>query len=40
MYIERTNILYSVELLIESLMESVTFNPFIDWIFALPFDKL
>ncbi len=32
MYIERADILYSVR--------SVTFNPFIDEIFALPFDSL
>ncbi len=38
MYIERVDILYSVELLDQSLMRSFTFNPFIDEIFALPFD--
>ncbi len=37
-YIERVDILYSVELLDESLMRSVTFNRFIDEIFALLFD--
>ncbi len=39
MYIEREDILYSVELLDQSLMRSVTFNPFIHEIFALPFDS-
>ena len=39
MYIERAHILYSVELLDQSLMRSVTFNPFIDEIFALHFDN-
>ncbi len=38
MYIERADVLHSVELLDQSLMRSVTFNPFIDEIFALPFD--
>ncbi len=40
MYIERADILYSVGLSDQLLMRSVTFNPFIDEIFALPFDKL
>ncbi len=39
MYIKRADILYSVELLNQSLMRSVTFNPFIDEIFALPFEN-
>ncbi len=39
MYIERADILYSVELLDQSIMRSVTFNPFIDEIFALSFDR-
>ncbi len=39
MYIERADILYCVELLDQSFMRSVTFNPFIDDIFALPFDR-
>ena len=38
MYIERADILHSVERLNQSLMRSVTFNPFIDEILALPFD--
>ena len=40
MYIERADILYSVELLDQSLMRSVTFNPFINEIFVLFFHRL
>ena len=39
MYIERADILYSVELLDQSLMRSVTFNSFIDEIFTLLCDN-
>ncbi len=38
MYIEGEDILYSVELRDQSPIRSVTFNPFIDEISALPFD--
>ena len=37
MYIERADILYSVESLDQSLMRSVTFNPFIDEDFRFTF---
>ncbi len=39
-YIERADILYSVGSSDQSLMRLVIFNPFIDEIFALPFDSL
>ncbi len=39
MYIERADILHSVELLDQSLMRSVLFNQFINEIFALSFDR-
>ncbi len=40
MYIEKENILYSVELLDQLIMRSATFNPLIGEIFALFFDKI